>query len=90
MRLKIVFLSAGDDGITSVELKHMRESEYIQLPYNQDINERSMRLCSWNFIYLFIYFLYFPQKMRSTLQYNIKKKQLITLTIKTYQILIQH
>ena len=28
--------------------------------------------------------------MRSTLQYNIKKKQLITLTIKTYQILIEH
>ena len=40
--------------------------------------------------YLFIYFLYFPQKMRSTLQYNIKKKQLITFTIKTYQILIEH
>ena len=39
---------AGDDGITSVELKPMRESDYIRLPYNQDINERSLRLCSWN------------------------------------------
>ena len=28
--------------------------------------------------------------MRSTLQYNKKKKQMITLTIKTYKIFIQH
>ena len=39
---------AGDDGVTSVELKPMRESEYIGLPYNYDINERSLQLCSWN------------------------------------------
>ena len=33
--------------------------------------------------YIFIiYFLYFPQKMRSTIQYNIKKRQMITLTIR--------
>ena len=49
-----------------------------------------MKLDIHLFIYLFSLFLYFPQKMRSRLQYNIKKRQIITLTIKIHQILIKH
>jgi hypothetical protein len=39
---------AGDDDIPIVELKPMRESDYIWLPYIHDINEKCLRLCSWN------------------------------------------
>ena len=35
---------AGDDDIWIVELKPMRESDYIRLPYIHDKNEKSLRL----------------------------------------------